>query len=359
MLKKLISIAMASIMAMSITAFAASAATNDTAEAGAEVSDSAGADTDSSASGAGKVIYFDSTGWKNVKTIYCHIWQRGGSDFFGWQQKITACKKESDTLYSYDLTKLDSSLNIEGGLKSDVDYCIIFSSDTGAQTYDTTFGTACIGDTITVKDTQIENPKDSEKKGYEANWKTNSSKYGPHLAITSIGNIVGKVLCPNESGIEVVGDWLDTYYASVYCDPLETLTSALTRFGVKDIDAVLAYIESKESGSDIDTISSMLEKAYKAAYKEDKKVDVKKVSKLKKDIGSGKDIDDIIETPSSNGGTVGGSSNTTGSDNSYSGSSDVSNTGADGQEDTIFFALAGIMLAASGVMFVTRRKRED
>ena len=72
-----------------------------------------------------------------------------------------------------------------------------------------------------------------------------------------------------------------------------------------------------------------------------------------------KDIDDIIETPGNNGGTVGGSSNTTGSDNSYSGSSDVSNTGADGQEDTIFFALAGIMLAASGVMFVTRRKRED
>ena len=99
----------------------------------------------------------------------------------------------------------------------------------------------------------------------------------------------------------------------------------------------------------------MLEKAYKAAYKEDKKVDVKKVSKLKKDIGSGKDIDDIIETEQRRHCRR----RQHRLDSARSGSSDVSNTGADGQEDTIFFALAGIMLAASGVMFVTRRKRED
>ena len=354
MFRKVISIVIASIIALSFTA-TAFAAEVDNSSAGAEVSDSAGAEVSGSPSAAGNVIYFDSTGWKNIKTVYCHIWQRGGDDFFGWQAKASVCKKESGNIYSFDLDKLNSSTYIEGGMKSDTDYCVIFSADTGAQTYDATLGTACIGDTLMLTDApQIENPKDSEKTGYATAWKTNSAKYGPHLAITSIGNIVGKVLCPNESGIEVIGDWLKSFYESVYVDPTEALTKALPKFGVKDITAVYAYISSK-TDEGLDTMQKILEDAYAKAYPsaEKQKVNKDKAKEEKKAIESGKDIKDLVETPADNG-----SDSSQQSYSSYQGSGDVSETGADGQEDTIFFVLAGIMIAALGVMFTARRKNE-
>jgi uncharacterized membrane protein YgcG len=232
------------------------------------------------------------------------------------------------------------------------------------QTYDTTFGRACIGDTAKVTGNKIENPVDSEKEAFEAVWTTNSSSYGPHLAISSIGNIIGSVLCPNESGAEVIGDWLPTYYISPNVDAEATLVKALPKFGVKDIQTVYAYILSKETGEDEAEMKKILESAYAKAYPEAEKVviDEKEAEEDAEAIESGeKKVDDISTDDGGSGdsGSGSGSDNGGSSDSgngSGSGSGNSSGAGADGQETTIFFVLAAIMLAAAGVMFVSRKR---
>jgi hypothetical protein len=226
--------------------------------------------TDSSEPNSGNLVYFDATGWKNVTMIYCHIWKRGGNAFIGWQLKKEACKKVSGNTWSYDLANLEASTTMSGGLKSGEDYCIIFSAQTGKQTYDATFSKACIGDTLKLTGKQIENPVDYEKKSDEAVWTKNSGSYGPHLAFTSIGNIVGSKLCPNEKGIEVIGDWLPIYYKSSYIkDKVAALAKAYPELGItsaSQIQDIYAYILSKRTGEDETEMKSMLEKAFAKAY---------------------------------------------------------------------------------------------
>ncbi len=351
MLKKIISIALAVLMVMSVAVVAVSAADTDSASAGAEVSNSAGADTSNSATGASDVIYFDyGTKWKNVQQIYAHIWIVGGDAFYGWQSGGEKCKRTGPTTWSYDLSELKKSTTISGGLKSGVDYCVIFSADNGLQTFDQTFGTPCIGDTAKLTGDQIENAVDSEKKAYESIWKTNSEKYGPHLAISSIGNIIGSVLAPGESGTQVIGDWLYAYYNAQTFDVVPALAKALKAFKVKDIEAVYAYIMSKDDtlGQDVlDFIKDELEEAYKIAYGEKIEIDEKKAKDKEKQIKEGKDPGAVSDDgPAANGGGSTGSSNSSGS-------------GADGQETTIFFILGAVMIFAAGTMVFTRKRKED
>ncbi len=353
MLKKIISIALAVLMIMSVAVVAVSAADTDSASAGAEVSNSAGADTSNSSTGASNVIYFDyGTKWKNVQTIYAHIWIVGGDSFYGWQASGEKCTRTGPTTWSYDLSELKNSTTISGGLKSGVDYCVIFSADNGLQTFDQTFGTPCIGDTAKLTGNQIENAVDSEKKAYESVWKTNSSKYGPHLAISSIGNIIGSVLAPGESGTQVIGDWLYAYYNSQSFDVVPALAKALKKFGVKDIEAVYAYIMSKDEtlGDDVlSFIKEELEDAYKKAYGTSAEIDEEKAKEKEKQIKNGKTLDDISDDSSSGSGS--GSSSTN--------SSNSSGSGADGQETTIFFILGAVMILAAGTMLFTRKRKED
>ncbi len=228
------------------------------------------ADTSSSTTGSGDLVYFDASGWKNVSMIYCHIYKRGGDAFFGWQLRKEACKKVSGNKWSYDLANLDASTIMNGGLKSGEDYCIIFSAQTGKRTYDATFSKACVGDTLTLTGKLIENTVDSEKKADEAVWTKNSDSYGPHLALTSIGNIVGNFLCPNEKGTEVIGDWLPTYYKSKKFNVVKALANAYPKFGVKsaeDIQTIYKYIQSKKTGEDESAMKKMLEDAFYSVYK--------------------------------------------------------------------------------------------
>lgn len=356
-MKRIISIALAVVMVLSIAVVAVSAAEVNDANVGADSNNSAGADTSSSTTGAGDLVYFDASGWKNVSTIYCHIWKRGGDAFIGWQLKKETCKKVSGDKWSYDLANLDASTTMSGGLQSGEDYCIIFSANTGKQTYDATFSKACVGDTLKLTGALVENPVDSDKKADEAVWTKNSGSYGPHLAFTSIGNIVGKKLCPNEKGVEVLGDWLPTYYKSNYIkDKVATVAKALPKFGItsgSQIQDIYAYILNKKTGEDEAAMKKILEDAFAKAYpskKNEAKIDEKAAKEEAKSIAK-------------NGGHVSGSSSTstssdsTGSGSTGTGSTNSSGSGSDGEEDTIFFVLVGIMLTAAGVMFVTRRKR--
>ena len=216
-------------------------------------------------------IYFDATGWKNVTKIYCHIWKRGNNAFFNWQSRKEACTYENGK-WAYDTENLKNSDSYPEGLKEGEDYCIIFSSNTGRQTYDCTFGLACLGDTLKLSDgVRVENPVDSEKFADEALWVKNANAYGPHLSLTSIGNIIGQFLCPNETGTEVIGDWLPTYYKSQYVKPVEALVNAFPRFGIKtydDITAIYNYIVAKNTGEDEAEMKRILDEAYGKMPKE-------------------------------------------------------------------------------------------
>ena len=146
------------------------------------------------ASAADQKIYFEvPSTWNNFSKIFCHIWVYNGDPLANWQSKKEVCKLEADGRYSYDISKV-------GGLSAGETYCVIFSADTGVQTYDTFMGTSCLGDTVYCDGTLYENPMDSSKTALGASWKNQSrSAYGPVMCVTSIGNLVGTCLAPGET----------------------------------------------------------------------------------------------------------------------------------------------------------------
>ena len=146
------------------------------------------------ASAADQKIYFEvPSTWNNFSKIFCHIWVYNGDPLANWQSKKEVCKLEADGRYSYDISKV-------GGISAGETYCVIFSADTGVQTYNTFMSTACLGDTVYVDGTLYENPEDSSKTALGAFWKNQSrSAYGPVMCITSIGNLVGTCLAPGET----------------------------------------------------------------------------------------------------------------------------------------------------------------
>ena len=146
------------------------------------------------ASAADQKIYFEvPSTWNNFSKIFCHIWVYNGDPLANWQSKKEACKLEADGRYSYDISKV-------GGISAGETYCVIFSADTGVQTYDTFMGTSCLGDTVYCDGTLYENPMDSSKTALGAFWKNQSrSAYGPVMCVTSIGNLVGTCLAPGET----------------------------------------------------------------------------------------------------------------------------------------------------------------
>ena len=355
MFKRIIAVALAALLLVSMAVIAVSAADGNES-AGADANNSAGADTNSEASGASNVVKFDPSGiWSNINTVYCHIWPIGKDSFYGWQANAEKCEKVGAT-YQYDLDKLNDSDYISGGLQSGVDYCIIFSADTGVETYGCTFGPDCAGDTLYLTGNKIENTEDSTKKSDEAVFEDHTN-YGPHLAFTSIGNVVGKVLGAHEKGVQIIGDWLPRYYTSTYIDDhVKVLKNALPKCGITTADqlaAVMAYIKSKETGEDEAEMQRMLEEATGL------KIDEEKVKEAEKKLDDGESVEDLAEDVGAGGGSGSGSGSDSGSGSgSGSGGGNGSGSGADGQETTLFAVLALVMLGAAGVMFVTR-KRED
>lgn len=246
-------------------------------------------------------IYFElPSNWNNVKKVFCHVWPYGGDPFFNWQSKKESCVDEGNGIYSYDTTKLN-------GFGAGT-YCVIFSADTGMQTYDTLFGTACLGDTVYCDGTTLENPEDSSKTCIAAYWKNQPKNvYGPVLAITSIGNIVGS--CAAESGADM--------FTAFITGP--KLGNARTYSGKTD----QAIIDDAATalGLGQDTVEKLI-----------KESGVTDIAWAKAE-SAAPEKDDASKVPSNPAAT------------------------ATGQETTIVYIAIAMMLASAAVVFFARKKR--
>ncbi|MGN0558920.1 MAG: dockerin type I domain-containing protein [Acutalibacteraceae bacterium] len=156
-------------------------------------------------------IYFEvPDDWKNFKKIYCHIWAVDGSgEWPFWQTKAEMCTDEGNGLYSYDLSKTKNEIDPAKG----VGYAVIFSSNTGAVTYNTLMSADCIGDTLYCTDVRLEGPNDSGRSTVEALWK-NHPDIGVWKRITSTGNIVGTAHPDGFNDAMMLAEYIDWYLYS-------------------------------------------------------------------------------------------------------------------------------------------------
>lgn len=355
---------------------AAVAAADQSGEVSADGSSEVSADgsSDVSANGsseveAGNVIKFDvkKSGWNNVKTVFCHIWKADGSgDWPDWQTKKERCKYDASTgIATYDLSKTGNTISKSDGRV----YCVIFSANTGMQSYNAIMSGKCIGDTLYCTGNQLENPEDSEKKANEAKWEKNSD-CGPEKKITSTGKIIGSAFPEGESDVTLLATYLVAYYDDdAKTSHTQDLINELKVSPTQVMGAVTDRLNATNS-PDKDKIVAAVEKILSTCTdptKGGKKVDKDQLDNAKKtgnkaaggssSNGSGSGSGSGSASGSSSNGSNGGSSSS-GSGSSGSGSS---STGAvkSGVETTIVFVMAGLMVSAAGVMFLARKKREE
>lgn len=361
MFKKIAGLFLAAAVMCSSAAITASAAEaeDDAAVAAADQSGEVSADGSSKVSAdasseveAGNVIKFDvkKSGWNNVKTVFCHTWKVDG-ELPTWQSKSEKCNYDASTgIATYDLSKANYQISKSDGKN----YLVIFSANTGMQTYDTVMSGACIGDTMYCTGEEIENPVDSEKKAKVAKWE-NHPDCGPQKKITSTGKIVGSALPEGQTDAIMLAQYLIDYYddeakASLTQNLLDTLK-------VSPVDVMGAVTDklNATNNADKDKIAPAVEKILSGCTDPTtgKKADPKTLDNAKK---SG-----AKATGSSSSNSASGSgSGSSGSGSSGSGSGS-SSTGAvkSGVETTIVFVMAGLMVSAAGVMFLARKKKED
>lgn len=351
MFKKIASLAIAATMMVGTAAITASAAeveadtvgAEDSAVVSADSSSEVGADSASDSVSAGSVVKFDAkkSGWNldTNNTFYCHIWKADGSGTWPeWQTKAEKCSFDKDTgVATYDLSKTGNTISPSDGRI----YCVIFSSNTGMQTCNVIMSGACIGDTLYCTGEQSENPEDSEKKDYVAKWE-NTADCGQERKITSTGNIVGTAFPEGESDVTL----LATYLMAYYNDPAKTdLTqNLLDTLKVSPVD-VMSVVKARVTDDDakVKAIEDILSKCTDPTT--GKKVDTEALEKAEAGVPSG----------SSGSGSSSSSSSGSSSSSSSSGSSSVKS----GVETTILYVFGGLMLAAAGVAFLARKKREE
>ena len=161
--------------------------------------------------GAGNNIYFNvkKSGWSNVKTVYCHIWRADGTgDWPDWQTRAEKCLYDFSTgIATYDLSKTGNKISSSDGKV----YCVIFSANTGMQTYNAIMSGKCIGDTLYCTGNKLENPEDSEKRANEAVW-VKTKDCGPEKKITSSGNVIGTTLPEGDTDASMLACFLVAYY---------------------------------------------------------------------------------------------------------------------------------------------------
>lgn len=361
-LKKTIAFLISATLLLSALPFSVSAAeaegeavaATEAEPVGAEETDSnVGAEADSESTGSNNAIYFEvPSDWsQNIvdQGVFTYLYDLKDGAMITWGAKKGKMKKESDGKYSFDL--------VEKGfeLASDHNYFVIFAAGStwSLQTYDLLLGESCLGHTASWTGNMIENPQDSNKKAHEVVWDNgvDQDKYGPRLQVTSIGNIVGKV---------AVGSRYD-----LLVQFLTNMLNNAREYSGKD-DQSLVDDAASALGLGRDDVTKAVTGVSVEWSAE--KSSLPGGSTSSSDGGSSSDPGSSSNSSSGSGGNGTPASNNTGTGGTRtvsSGSSTGSSTttgGArsvtTGPETTVLFVLGGMMVAAAGILFLSRKKRE-
>lgn len=379
-MKKLLSVllVMAVVMSfatvMSVSAderedLASAGASQDVETAAADGNVSVGAGTDTEATGTSGLVYLEKPNW-NGKYFSIHIWEakQNGATFFSYGTKKERFE-EKDGKLAYDLSKLNESTTIKGGLKAGVTYNLIVYTDTGVESCGLMFTTDCVGDTIRVTSNErsFENTEDSTKHSYPIAWTNNAKKYGIPLQITSVGTVQGEFVTKGSSPDDIIKAWDKNYKQYPNKASFSTQSSARDhKTRLAEIKAEFKELVSKGKvlifGGGVYTENTDLNKVKPGSSSS---------SGSSSDSSSGSSSKSSSNSSSrkiykdKNGNTV-----TRNADGSYTDAngnkvdaSDVTatettDTVTTGESATPIYIGLGVMLAAAGVYFLTRKKKE-
>ena len=132
--------------------------------------------------------------WNSTHTqaaVYCHMYNiYGGSPLqeTTFATKSERCEWEHDNVFSFDTTRLGT---IEEGADYSVIFCVVCKKDGETiryQTYDTTMGIQCLGDTITPK-LECHFCCVDNRRDWFGEWKSSENKalFGPLNIIDNLG----------------------------------------------------------------------------------------------------------------------------------------------------------------------------
>lgn len=238
--------------------------------------------------------------WGEASVVFCHIWVYGGDDLSAWQAKAEKCTDEGNGKWSYDPAKV-------GGLEDDTYYGVIFSVNTGMQTYDTLMTTECLGDTLYVSENVVyENPQDSSKTCDPAFWRNqDSTAYGPIMQITSIGNLIGTCLPPDITAEDMfsafLSDWLEsarTYSEKNDQQIIDDIITAL-ELTADEAEAIIDYsgviVSWSKNGASTNDESTPDEKGLLGDANADGVVNVKDATLIQKAVAGLVSLDETAE----------------------------------------------------------------
>lgn len=380
-MKKLLSVllVMAVVMSfatvMSVSAderedLASAGASQDVETAAADGNVSVGAGTDTEATGASGEFYLEKPNWGESKYFSIHIWEakQNGKQFFSYGTQKERFE-EKDGKLVYDLSRLNDSTYIKGGLKAGVTYNLMVYNNLGVESCGLMFSTECAGDTIRVTSNErtFENTEDSTKHSYPIAWTNNAKKYGIPLQITSVGTVQGEFVTKGSSPDDIVKAWDKNYKQypnKASFSPQSSARDHKTRLA--EIKAQFKELVSKGQvlvlGGGVYTENTDLNKVKPGSSSS---------SGSSSDSSSGSSSKSSSSSSSrkiykdKNGNTV-----TRNADGSYTDAngnkvdaSDVTATEATdtvttGESATPIYIGLGVMLAAAGVYFLTRKKKE-
>lgn len=278
----------------------------------------------------GGTIYWECP-WDVAKIAYCHVYGSDGTALYDWQTKNEKMTKVEGNKWSYE---------VPAGQFDQV----IFSIDTGAQTYDLVLTDDCIEKTaVSDTNTMIENPMDSNKTACRTTWEgVDPSVAGPHLAVSSIGNIVGEVLAPTESGAQMVANFIKNYL-SVQPEYVtaEVLSAAMQKAGTNG-DEVVAVLETISDFTMLDEAKTLLGVGGGNSGSGD---------------NSGSDDNSGSNDNSSTGGSTSSTSSTSSTRSNTSTTSTTSSGTTTTGDSTPFVVLGIVLVAALGVAVVAAKKK--
>ena len=224
--------------------------------------------------------------------VYCHIYERRGDSFFGWKSKYEECTPvypNNKSRWEYDLSNLEKSKNISGGMQEGKDYLISICTDNDI--YSTAF--------LMNPETNVTNILSLSPTSYTIGGKrcfTGGGRYYEHLFLDDEGYLRGAKLCPNETPEELLGEWLMNYY--VMNDEsrgkcLRGIQNVFWKFNMWEQyygSTVIEYLNSQYPEKDFSHIEMLLQEAFNMAF-------IAEPEMMKfANIGTRADVRDVVAT---------------------------------------------------------------